>query len=350
MYINPLIEKLERKYPNSNREGILRLDMNENPGGLPLDVVESIKSKLTPEFFSTYPNKDPLINSLAKFHDISTENIAITDGSEMALKYIFESFGKPGSNFVSVFPTFEMYGVYANMYGLNHKKVDVSRDFDIDVSQLLMCIDENTSIVSLLNPNNPIGRPYTDEEFRLLAEKTKAVGALLIIDEAYHYFYKGTQLPLLQEYDHIIITRTFSKLFSIAACRIGYAVSSPKIIKMINNARPTFDTNSIAVFFANELINNKELTQKLINIELEGRNYLLAELDKLGYEYVYQGGNYITIKVKTDANIVAERLLKEKNISIKTSGYDILKNYIRVTTGHIKYMKLFVKDLLELDK
>lgn len=350
MYINPLIEKLERKYPNSNREGVLRLDMNENPGGLPLDIVESIKSKLTPEFFSTYPNKDPLINSLAKFHDISTENIAITDGSEMALKYIFESFGKPGSNFVSVFPTFEMYGVYANMYGLNHKKVDVSRDFDIDVSQLLTCIDENTSIVSLLNPNNPIGRPYTDKEFRLLAEKTKAVGALLIIDEAYHYFYKGTQLPLLQEYDHIIITRTFSKLFSIAACRIGYAVSSPKIIKMINNARPTFDTNSIAVFFANELINNKELTQKLINIELEGRNYLLAELDKLGYEYVYQGGNYITIKVKTDANIVAERLLKEKNISIKTSGYDILKNYIRVTTGHIKYMKLFVKDLLELDK
>ena len=201
-----------------------------------------------------------------------------------------------------------------------------------------------------MNPNNPIGRPYTDEEFRLLAEKTKAVGALLIIDEAYHYFYKGTQLPLLQEYDHIIITRTFSKLFSIAACRIGYAVSSPKIIKMINNVRPTFDTNSIAVFFANELINNKELTQKLINIELEGRNYLLAELDKLGYEYVYQGGNYITIKVKTDANIVAERLLKEKNISIKTSGYDILKNYIRVTTGHIKYMKLFVEDFLELDK
>ena len=350
MYINPLIEKLERKYPNSNREGVLRLDMNENPGGLPLDIVESIKSKLTPEFFSTYPNKDLLINSLANFHDISTENIAITDGSEMALKYIFESFGKPGSNFVSVFPTFEMYGVYANMYGLNHKKVDVSRDFDIDVSQLLTCIDENTSIVSLLNPNNPIGRPYTDEEFRLLAEKTKAVGALLIIDEAYHYFYKGTQLPLLQEYDHIIITRTFSKLFSIAACRIGYAVSSPKIIKMINNARPTFDTNSIAVFFANELINNKELTQKLINIELEGRNYLLSELDKLGYEYVYQGGNYITIKVKTDANMVAERLLKEKNISIKISGYDILKNYIRVTTGHIKYMKLFVENLLELDK
>lgn len=350
MYINPLIEQLERKYPGGNREGILRLDMNENPGGLPLEVVESVKSKMTPEFFSTYPDKDPLINSLATFHGVSVDNIAITDGSEMALKYIFEAFGKPGSNFVSVFPTFEMYGVYANMYGLNHKKVDVTKDFDIDLNRLLECIDENTSIVSMLNPNNPVGRPYTDEEFRLVAEKTKATDSLLIIDEAYHYFYEGTQMPLLKEYDHIIVTRTFSKLFSIAACRIGYAVSSAKIVKMINNARPTFDTNSIALLFANELINNKELTQKLIATELEGREYLMAELDKAGYEYVFQGGNYVTIKAKTDAETVAERLLSEKKISIKTSGYDILKGYIRVTTGDVKYMKLFVEHLLELDK
>lgn len=119
---------------------------------------------------------------------------------------------------------------------------------------------------------------------------------------------------------------------------------------MINNARPTFDTNSIALLFANELINNKELTQKLIATELEGREYLMAELDKAGYEYVFQGGNYVTIKAKTDAETVAERLLTEKKISIKTSGYDILKGYIRVTTGDVKYMKLFVEHLLELDK
>ena len=350
MYINPLIKNLERKYPDNNRNNIVRLDMNENPGGLPLEVVESVKSKLTPEFFSTYPDKTPLINSLAKFHGISTDNIAITDGSEMALKYIFEVFGKPGSNFVSVFPTFEMYGVYANMYGLNHKKIDVTKDFNIDVDQLFECIDGNTSIVSLLNPNNPVGRPYTDDEFRLVAEKTKSTGSLLIIDEAYHYFYEGTQMSLLKEYDHIIVTRTFSKLFSIAACRIGYAISSAKIIKMINNARPTFDTNAIALLFANELINNKELTQKLIATELEGREYLMDELDKAGYEYVYQGGNYVTIKVQTDSKTVAKRLLIEKKISIKTSGYDILKNYIRVTTGDVKYMELFIEALLELDK
>ena len=350
MYINPLIKKLERKYPDGGRTDILRLDMNENPGGLPLEFVETIKKQITPEFISTYPDKVPLIQSLANFHQLSVDNIAITDGSEMALKYIFETFGKPESTFVSVFPTFEMYGVYANMYGLIHKKVDINSNFDIDVDALVDCIDGYTSIVALLNPNNPIGRPFTDEEFKLIADKTKSAGALLIIDEAYHYFYQGTQIDLLKQYDHIIILRTFSKLFSIAACRIGYVVASPDIITMINNARPTFDTNSIALLFANEIINNKQLIDTLINEELQGREYLIKWLESNNYQYVYGGGNYITIKTKSDAEMVASSLLSEKGIAIKTSGYDILKGYIRVSTGAIMYMRLFAEALQDIDK
>lgn len=350
MYINQLIDKLERKYPECNRNGLLRLDMNENPGGLPLDVMTELKKKITPEFLATYPDKTPLLESLARCHKVSIDNIAITDGSEMALKYIFEVFGRPESDFLSVSPTFEMYGVYAKMYGLNHKKIEITKDFDIDIDNVLDNITSETSIVSLLNPNNPIGRPYTDEEFLLVAEKTKAVGALLIIDEAYHYFYSNTQIGLLNKYEHIIVLRTFSKLFSIAACRIGYAISSAKIIKLINNARPTFDTNSIALLFANELINNKALVEHLINEELTGRQYLISELEKLGYTYVYNGGNYITIKTNIDANIVAQRLLTNKKISVKTSGYDILQGYIRVTTGAVQYMKVFMDSLCDVDK
>lgn len=350
MYINPLIENLERKYPSGNRTSILRLDMNENPGGLPETFVENIKQEITSEFLSTYPDKEPLITSLANFHNIEKNCIAVTDGSEMALKYIFEAFSKPGNYFVSVIPTFEMYAVYANMYGLKHKAVKIDSQFQIDIDALLHSIDDETSIVSLLNPNNPIGRPYTDEEFKLIADKTREVGALLIIDEAYHYFYKHTQLPLLEEYNHIVILRTFSKLFSIAACRIGYAISSPTIIKMINNVRPTFDTNSIALLFANHIINNKSLLDKLIEEELEGRLYLIDALKIAGYEPISDGGNYITFKPKINAQVLADKLLKEWNIAIKTSGYDILKDYIRVTTGSIRYMKEFINALLSLDK
>ena len=350
MYINQLIGKLERKYPECNRDRVLRLDMNENPGGLPIDIVNKIKEKITPEFLATYPNKKPLINSLAMFHKVSNDNIAVTDGSEMALKYIFEVFGRPESEFLSVSPTFEMYGVYAKMYGLDHKKVNIADDFDINISYLLDKITLNTSIVALLNPNNPIGRPYTDEEFLLVAEKTKTVGSLLIIDEAYHYFYANTQVDLLKKYDHIIILRTFSKLFSIAGCRIGYALSSAKVIELINNARPTFDTNSIALLFANELINDLSVQEYLIKEELKGREYLISELKKIGYSYIYNGGNYVTIKTNLVPNVVEERLLSDKKIAVKTSRYEILRDYIRVTTGSIKYMKIFIEALKDIDK
>ena len=102
--------------------------------------------------------------------------------------------------------------------------------------------------------------------------------------------------------------------------------------------------------FANELINNKQLLEHLISEELTGRRYLISELEKLGYTYVYNGGNYITIKTNLDANLVAQRLLTDKNISVKTSGYNILQGYIRVTTGAVQYMKVFMDSLCEVDK
>ena len=349
-YVNPLIEKLVRIYPDGNRNGLLRLDMNENPGGLPKDIVDKLVEKITPEFLSIYPDKNPLLESLARRHNLAVENFAITDGSEMALKYIFEVFGKPGCNLVSIFPTFEMYGVYANMYGVNHIKIDVDANFDFDINNILDAIDENTCIVSMLNPNNPAGRPYTDEEFLQVAEKTQSCGAILIIDEAYHYFYKNTQVDLINRFDHIIVLRTFSKLYSIAACRIGYAISNPRMIDLINRARPTFDTNSIAITFANALVNEEGLLESLIKIELEGRNYLMERLKSAGYEFYYGGGNYISIKTKSTPKIVQEKLLTEYKIAIKTSGYDILKDYIRVTTGDTKVMEIFMDALLAVDK
>lgn len=348
-YVNPFIKKLVRIYPDGNRDGLLRLDMNENPGGLPQKLVDELSKLITPEFLSTYPDKSILLETLAQKHQLSIDNFSITDGSEMALKYIFEVFGEPGSDLITVSPTFEMYGVYANMYGVNHKKIDIEDNFDINVNKIIDSIDQNTSIVALLNPNNPIGRPYTDDEFLLVAQKAKDNNAILIIDEAYHYFYPHSQVQLLNDFDNIIILRTFSKLFSIAACRIGYAISSPKIVEFINKSRPTFDTNSIAIIFANELIKKVDICESLIKNELEGRTYLINKLKEYNYQFYYGGGNFISIKTNLNPEYIKLQLLERFNIAIKTSNYNILKNYIRVSTGEVKYMKQFFESLIEID-
>ncbi|UQT40834.1 aminotransferase class I/II-fold pyridoxal phosphate-dependent enzyme [Acidaminococcus intestini] len=104
-------------------------------------------------------------------------------------------------------------------------------------------------MVVLLNPNNPVGNVYTDDELKAVVEKAQTVNALVIIDEAYHYFYKKTFLNFINMYDNIVILRTFSKLFSLAACRLGVIIGNPKLIHYVTNAKLTFDVNSIALLF-----------------------------------------------------------------------------------------------------
>ena len=86
----------------------------------------------------------------------------------------------------------------------------------ISIDKILDAITENTRIVVLLNPNNPIGNVYTEEELEKVIEKTKKVGAIVVIDEAYHYFYPNTFLKYALNEENVVLLRTFSKLFSIA--------------------------------------------------------------------------------------------------------------------------------------
>lgn len=339
-YINPLIERLVRISPQGDRIGYLRLDMNENPEGLPQTFVEKCKEKIDSQFLSTYPNRESLINKLSEYHKMPKECLCITDGSEMAIKYIYEVFGEPGKKVITVNPTFEMYGVYCNMFGLQHVTYDIGSDFKINIDDFLKRIDRDTCLVSLLNPNNPVGGIYNPNEILQIVEKAYECDAIVIIDEAYHDFNNVNSIELVKKFDNVIILRTFSKLFSMAACRIGYALACPQISNLLNRVRPTFDTNSFALLFAENILENKKMRDYLIQIEQEGRSYLLDKLQQNGYEYYYGGGNYIFIKPKNDIMQVIELLYKNK-VLVKCYGKGILREYIRINTGSKKVMKQF---------
>jgi histidinol-phosphate aminotransferase len=148
----------------------------------------------------------------------------------------------------------------------------------------LEAINDNTRIIVLLNPNNPMGNVYTEQEVQQIIEKAKSVNALVIIDEAYHYFYPKTFLSLALENDNVALLRTFSKLFSIAALRLGAIIANPNIIHYVQNAKLTFDVNSIALLFGERIIEHPDMIQQLIEIENVGKNYTISELKRNGYE------------------------------------------------------------------
>lgn len=352
MYIDNNIKHTHRIYPMQNRGEYLRLDMNENPEGLPKEFVDKVKEKITPEFLSTYPEPNEFINEYAKFINFDSKQITITNGSDQAIRYILQTFGDKINHgeVLTVTPTFEMYDVNCNLLGLKHIAIQYNDDFSIDVDKISSSINDNTNIVVLLNPNNPIGNVYTDAEVKKIIEKAKHHNAIVVIDEAYHYFCKKTFINLINEYDNVIILRTFSKLCSLAAIRLGVVISNSNIIHFLNNLKLTFDVNSIALLFGLELVKNKELFNELIQIEREGRNYIIDELKKHNYYLYYAESNFICFKPKNKTVNELKELFFENKILVKTYNNTFLKDYIRISTGSKKIMKMFVDALLDLDK
>ena len=257
-----------------------------------------------------------------------------TNGSDMAIRYLLETFGERGKSVVTVSPSFEMYWVNCSILGYNHVPVAYEKDFTIKIENILAAVNEETRIIVLLNPNNPIGNVYTEKELQKVIAKAKSVGAVVIIDEAYHYFYD----------------KTFSKLFSIAACRLGVIIGTPEIINYVRNAKLTFDVNAVALLFGEKLLEHPDIIRNLIETEKKGKEYVLAELRNHGYECRDCRGNFIFVKPRHDAVSVAKELAGKKNVLVHAYNNEFLKDYIRVSVGSVKAMRIFLDAFFDIDK
>lgn len=340
MYINPYLAKIYRIKDHEDRTGYIRLDMNENPVGLPEEFVAEVLQKVTAETIASYPGKDGLLELIAERENVGVENITLTNGSDEGIKLVYETFSHQGANVVMVSPTFEMYRIYAEMFGINVKAIPYGSDFVITARQIMDEIDEDTDIVVLLNPNSPVGGVYTDEEYDQIIEKAAQCNALVCIDEAYYPFRVTTKVSLTKKYDNVIVLRTFSKLYSMAGLRVGYVIGSKDLVQYMDNAEGSCNVNTIGILFAEEILKQPQIMHELLEVEERGRQYLVALLEENQYDYYGQFGNYIMIKTKKEAKETAEELRKDK-ILIKTYGNPLLKDWIRVTTAGQETMEKF---------
>ena len=348
-HVSSFIANTVRVFPPQGRYGKLRYDMNENPEGLPKEFVDSVLKEITPEFLAIYPEPDRFLRKYAKFVGVEFENLMCTNGSDMAIRYLLETFGEVDKEVVTVGPSFEMYWVNCNILGYKHVPVAYEHDLSLKIDKVVEAINENTRIVVLLNPNNPVGNVYTDEEFDLVRSKAEEAGALVIVDEAYHYFYSKSFLNKALASPNVVVLRTFSKLMSLAAVRLGVIIGNPELIGYVRNARLTFDVNSISLLFAERLMDRPDVINSLIDAQQEGKDWLIAELRKRGYWCRDCMGNFIFIKPQKDAHEVSEKL-EEMDVLVHPYGNPLLKDFIRVSTGSKVAMSKFLDVFMEVDK
>ena len=151
-HVNEHIKNTVRVFPMQNRYGMHRYDMNENPEGLPKEFVDSLLKEITPEFLAIYPEPDRFLHKYAKFIGAAYENVLTTNGSDMAIRYLLETFGEVGKEVVTVAPSFEMYWVNCSILGYKHVPVAYEPDLTIKIENILNAINDNTlSLIHILS-------------------------------------------------------------------------------------------------------------------------------------------------------------------------------------------------------
>ena len=349
-YINPNVENLYRIFDQNERKDYLRLDLNENPGGLPEEFVKKVLSDVTPQLVGQYPETLHFTEVLADYLNTDIEHLCLVNGSSEGIRYAIQAFTGEGGKIVGVVPSYFMFQIYSEMYNRDFVKVPYNEDLSMNIDNIIKELTDDAQLLILLNPNNPMGNVYSDEEFEKILAEAKNKEINVLVDEAYHYFYPKTFMKYALEDEHVLVTRTFSKFFSMAGCRLGYVAGWPEGVKMVQKLCTPHNTNAFALKFAEALLTNPEMMDFLKNDFIEGRSYLVEWLDANGYLHKGEAGNFIFIKPKTNAERIVERMKDEKKILIKTyPGVGEFGDCLRVSIGNKQIMEKFTAALQELD-
>ena len=249
-YINSRVDSLYRIFDQNAREGYLRLDLNENPGGLPQEFIDEVLKGVDSQFVAQYPETLHFSEVLADYLNTDISHICLTNGSSEGIRYIIQAFTSENGRIVGVVPSYFMFQIYSEMYGRDLIKIPYDENLTMNVENIISEMTEDTQLLILLNPNNPIGNTYTEEEFEKMMICARNNRITVLVDEAYYYFYPKTFINYALNEEHIFITRTFSKLFSMAGCRLGYVIGWPEGIKAVQKMCTPHNVNAFAMRFA----------------------------------------------------------------------------------------------------
>ena len=338
----PHLRKVYRTpFQGKSRRNLLRLDMNENPDGLPDKFLREALGFIDAKSLSMYPEYTSLIDKIAEHNNVKSENICISNGSDGAIKYVFDAYISFSDQVLLTDPTFAMYPVYCEMSDAMLISIPYHANLSFPLNRFLAGICENTRLAVLVNPNNPTGVAICRADFLKILNKCFVHDVLLIVDEAYFYYYNETFIQDIKTYNNLIVLRSFSKVCALAGARIGYAAASPEIIHNLNKVKPTYDVNGFAVLLAERILDAPQLIEAEIKYAREGKKFLVNQLQQNSVEYVEGNANFVLIKCPGSVETLVAELRKRDILVSGGFRQKILKDYLRVSIGNVQTMRYF---------
>ena len=323
------VEELTREYGVSD---VVKLASNENPIGCSAYVTLAITEQLTQ--LARYPDGNGyyLKQALADFNDIEINCITLGNGSNDLLDILARSFVGCDDAIVYSQYAFVVYSMLAKMQGAMGIEVPAQRfGHDLNAMRQAVLDHANTKLVFIANPNNPTGTGLKSEAIREFIASVPA-SVLVVLDEAYiEYSPETNNRALLDEFDNLVIVRTFSKAYGLAGLRIGYALSSAPVADLLNCVRQPFNVSRIGLAAAAAALADQDFIEQTCKVNESQMRWLNKQFDALGLAFVKSHANFIMVEIE-DAVAIYQALLEQGVIVRPLIGYG-LPNWLRITVG-----------------
>ncbi|MBI4516905.1 MAG: histidinol-phosphate transaminase [Deltaproteobacteria bacterium] len=324
------IEELEREYGIYDS---IKLASNENPLG-PSPKALAAMMKALPQVHR-YPDGGCyyLRRALAQRLGVVPEALIFGNGSNEIIELLVRTFLSRGDHAVMADQAFVIYRMVVQAAG-GHSTLVPLRKFTHDLEAIADAITPATRMVFLANPNNPTGTIFFRAQWRefLAAVPPRVV---IVLDEAYAEFVEDQDYPDsladLGAERLLVVLRTFSKVYGLAALRIGFGVGPPELIELVDRVRQPFNVGTLAQVAALAALDDNEHVAATLRTNREGLAYLRAACERLGLSYVPSWANFLLIKVGNGAQVY-ERLLRA-GVIVRPMGFYGLPEYVRVTVG-----------------
>ena len=315
------------------------LDANENSFGSPL-----------PDSFNRYP--DPLQTEvkqkLSKIKGVPVQNIFLGNGSDEAIYLLYRIFCEPGRDNAIIFPpTYGMYEVCAEMNDIKVKKVNLTKNYQLDIGAIEKTIDGFSKLIFICSPNNPTGNSINRNDIEIILNNFDGI---VVIDEAYiNYAKQKTFIPELTEYPNLVVMQTLSKAWGLAGLRLGMAFASQPIIDLMNKVKYPYNVNSATQLLALEALNNIEWVNEHIATTVIEREKLKNKLLHLSFteEVFPSDANFLLVRMK-DARTKYERLCDKGIIVRDRSKVVLCEDSLRITVGTASENKKLIEALNNL--
>ncbi|QDG54755.1 aminotransferase class I/II-fold pyridoxal phosphate-dependent enzyme [Persicimonas caeni] len=304
------------------------LYLHGNEGPAPTDTVLDALGERGVDLLRDYPNAKPLEELIAEREGVDREQVIVTAGADDALDRICRALLAPGRNMVLPEPTFVMFRRFAARAGGEVVSVPWEGP-EYPTEAVLDAIDDQTTLVAIVSPNNPTGAVATADDVRRIAEA--APHALVIVDHAYVEFGEENLTQVALEYPNTVVTRTMSKAWGMAGVRVGYALSSPQVIDWMHTAGLPYAVSGPSLaFVARRLEEGDARVASFVERVKEERGALEARLSEAGLRVTPSQGNFVF--ARTDDALWVRDALAGMGIMVRAfPGNELLDDALRIT-------------------